>query len=82
MTATFLRNTIQFDTHSNVPTLSKELQMARQRAAAGYPAVYYDLIEGVRDRGQTFTFPCETAKKAQWMRFQLYDFIKACRKSS
>jgi len=55
--------------------------MPRPKQPAGYPAVYYDVIEMVTQKHEPFIFTCESNKKAQLIRFQFYDFIKACRKS-
>lgn len=55
--------------------------MARPKQPEGYPSVFAHLIESVIMANETLELELSDNKKAQVMRFQFYDFIKACRKS-
>lgn len=56
--------------------------MSRPKTTAGYPQVFFEVINQVSASDKPLTLQYETKKQAQSIRFQFYDFLKTCRKSS
>jgi len=55
--------------------------MPRPRNPQAYPMIYSTMIETVASTGEIFRHKCKDNKAAQHLRFSLYDYIKACKKS-